>query len=373
MPRRRVVVAGMVVGDPDHGGATSAALQWVHGARQLGHEVLLIDQLPPGRRATPAVCQAARTLAAELELRDHLVVIDDYGVHGMAPGQVAEAVRGCDALLNLCGRLRDRHLLGPAPVSVFVDLDPAFVQIWHELGVDLGIDDHTHVATVGQNVGTPGSQLPTGGRDWLHVMPPVSLQHWPVRVMPAGPPVLTTVANWRSYGTIDWCGHRLGQKAHSMRAFADLPLAAEARLEVALRIHPGDRSDRERLQAGGWHLSDPDLVAADVRSYQRFVTRSSAELGIAKEGYVTTCSGWISERSAAYAATGRPLVLQDTGAAVLRDRGGVLLFSDSSTAVEAIDRVTADLATHAAAARRLAEELFDARRVVADLLEVVGA
>ena len=81
---------------------------------------------------------------------------------------------------------------------------------------------------------------------------------------------------------------------------------------VALNIHPGETADLAALCDNGWKLLGPE-VAATPGDYVEFVRGSKAEFGIAKSGYVASRSGWFSDRSACYLASGRPVVAQDTG------------------------------------------------------------
>src|SRR3954454_22883854 len=45
--RLRIVLSGMVAGDPHQGGATWAVLQYALGLRRLGHDVLLVEPVKP--------------------------------------------------------------------------------------------------------------------------------------------------------------------------------------------------------------------------------------------------------------------------------------------------------------------------------------
>jgi len=91
---------------------------------------------------------------------------------------------------------------------------------------------------------------------------------------------------------------------------------------------------------------------------------------VAKEMYVETRSGWLGERSLAYLASGRPVVAQDTGFAELYPVGeGLIAFDDLEGARAGIEAVEADWERHSRAARELAAEHFDARRVLSRLLE----
>ncbi len=59
-----------------------------------------------------------------------------------------------------------------------------------------------------------------------------------------------------------------------------------------------------------------------------------------KSGYASTCSGWFSERSACYLASGRPVVVQDTGFSQFLPVGaGLHAFNNQDEAVEAIRQI----------------------------------
>src|SRR5207244_6087767 len=194
----------------------------------------------------------------------------------------------------------------------FVDLDPGFNQVWHETGEEIGLAAHNRFVTVGQAIGTESCPVPTCGVDWIPTLPPIVLEQW----APAGRPrrdAFTTVGHWRSYGTVEHGGIRYGQRAHSLRKLISLPRLTGARFQLALGIHPDETADLEALDADGWELLDPVEVAGTPDRYQGFIAESKAELGVAKSGYAASRCGWFSDRSAAYLASGRPVVAQDTG------------------------------------------------------------
>jgi hypothetical protein len=63
---------------------------------------------------------------------------------------MARAVRQCDLLINISGMLTDPRLIASIPRRVYLDLDPAFNQLWHAVeGIDIGLEGHTHFVTVG--------------------------------------------------------------------------------------------------------------------------------------------------------------------------------------------------------------------------------
>jgi len=275
-------------------------------------------------------------------------------------------------LLNLAGLLTAEDLFESIPVRIYVDLDPTFSQLWHATGIDMRFTDHTHFATVGRALATETCTIPTCGIDWIPILPPVVLDLWP----PAGAiehDALTTVGNWRSYGSIEHEGVFYGQKAHSLRDLIDLPQRTNERLLLALAIDPAEQPDLVELRRHNWELLDPACVAGTPSSYAAFIRGSKAEFGLAKSGYVSSRCGWFSDRSACYLTSGRPVVAQDTGFGGFIEAGeGLLPFTTIDDAVAAIDDLRRDYPRHARAARALAEKHFDSDRVLTSLLERVG-
>ena len=362
--RLRILLSGMVAGDPHQGGATWAVLQYLVGLRELGHEVVLVepvDELAGDVVSYFGSLPDARTGAALLKTGS-----DETA--GMPFDELARFAASADLLLNVSGMLADERLLEPIPTRAFLDLDPGFVQVWQATGEDMGFDRHTHFVTVGQAVGEPGCPIPTCGRDWIATLPPVVLDRWPVQARPAEE-VLTTVGHWRSYGSMEHEGIHYGQRAHSLRELIELPRRTDARLEIALGIHPDETDDLAALRGNGWELVDPADAAGTPERYAEFIRSSAAELCIAKQGYVASRSGWFSDRSACYLASGRPVVAQETGFSDYLPTGeGLLAFSSVEEAAAAIDEVMAAWERHAGAARQLAEERFDSRDVLPRLL-----
>ena len=137
---------------------------------------------------------------------------------------------------------------------------------------------------------------------------------------------------------------------------------------------PGMKRPTERLQQTGWQIIEPSEHLSDPWKYRDYLRRSKAEWSVAKEGYVKSRSGWFSCRSACYLALGRPCVLQDTGWSQHYPTGdGLFAFDTIQEAVAAIDEINADYAYHSVEARAIAEEMFDARKVLGRMLAEIGA
>ena len=368
----RIVVSGSICGSLHQGGAVASLFQYVRGLERLGHDVFLVEPVVDPPDATSISYFTSVTTAAGLSGRAAIVGRED-AVAGVAYAQVAEFARSADLLVTVSGSLRDPGLVEEIPVRVYLDLDPAFAQLWSDVeGIDMGFRDHTHFVTVGQALGTAGCSVPTCGYRWITTFQPVVLDDWPraERIMRDA---LTTIANWRGYGSIDHDGVHYGQKVHSLRQFIDLPMRTGERFVLALAIHPDETNDLAALDDNGWELVDPLQVARTPQDYRQFVQGSKGEVGIAKSGYVVSRSGWFSDRSACYLASGRPVIAQDTGFSRFLPTGdGLFAFETGDDVLVAIEALRADYERHARAARELAEEYFDSDKVLTRLLEHVG-
>jgi len=208
--------------------------------------------------------------------------------------------------------------------------------------------------------------MPTGGERWFPTRQPIVMDLWPVEPGDIRSP-FTTVMNWSPLPDQEYEGHIYGQKDREFEKFFSLPSALGESMQIAVNL-PVDV--RERLLGGGWKLADPAEVTRDVPSYQRFLRASRAEFSVAKHGYVVTRCGWFSERSAAYLASGRPVVVQDTGFSEWLKTGcGVIAFKNPNEAIAGIEEINRRYDCNCVAARQIAEEYFDSRKVLSEMLE----
>ena len=331
-----------------------------------------------GRSVPLAESVNLRFLAGVMDrvgLGDRWTLLYDAGreVAGRPHAEAVERARRSLLLLNVMGYLDDEDVLAAAPLRVFLDIDPGFGQMWHALDLARPFEGHDRHVTVGGNVGRPGCAVPTCGLDWIGVLPPVELSEWPVAAEPADRR-FTSIVSWRGpFGPIEYEGRTYGLRVHEFRKYLDLPQRTGATFELALDIDDADEADRTRLVEHGWRLADPLGAAGDPWRYRGYVQGSAAELMIAKNLYVDTRSGWFSDRTACYLASGRPALVQDTGLGDLLPLGeGLLAFSSPEEAAEGVARIQAEPARHARAARALAEEHLAAERVLPALLARLG-
>jgi hypothetical protein len=377
--RLTILLSGMIAADPEQGGATWAVLQYLLGFRQLGHRVVFVEgvqesSLSPKGVPLDCTCNAGyfRQVMADFGFASDsaLMIAGTRQTVGLSYKELRRVARSADVLINISGMLADDELTSDIPCRVYLDLDPAFNQLWHVLhGCDMRFRGHTHFVTIGLAIGRSDCTVPTCGLPWIATPQPVVLSCWPVAEQ-INHDALTTVGHWRSYGSIEHEGVLYGQKAHSLRRFFILPTLTGERFMLALAIHPDERQDLRALAANGWDLLDPAQIARTPADYQRFIQGSKAEFGIAKSGYVASRCGWFSDRSLCYLASGRPVLAQDTGFSNFVPVGeGLFAFRSTEDILAAIEEVQMNYARHARAARAIAEEFFDSDKVLSRLLD----
>jgi hypothetical protein len=389
--RPTVVVAGALAQRPGIGGHAWVFRNWLAGFAAAGADVLFVDRLEPAMLADPEAPPETtvqwRWLAGVMAgagMDGRYALLFDRGRRclGLDPADLERRARGA-VLFNVMGYLDDEDLLAAAGRRVFVDIDPGFPQLWRELGLHDAFAGHDAFVTVGQTVGRAGCTVPTGEIEWIPTLPPVDLAAWPVAAGRAARHTgrLTSVCTWRGpFGPVVYDGVTYGLRVHEFRRFAGLPAAVPgARFELALDIDDDDEADRALLAGGGWLLTDPRRVAGNPRAYQAYVSGSAAEFLVAKQLYVRTGGGWVSDRSACYLASGRPVIAQDTGLAsghplaeLIGGGEGFVTFSTPESATAAVAEVLGNPARHAKAARELAVDCFDAAKVADSLLCRLG-
>jgi hypothetical protein len=370
--RLKILFSGMVAGDPGQGGASWAVLQYVLGLAELGHDVLLVEPVRSESKLWDGDVESYFRALPHLEGRAAVLLEGSEQTIGLPFGAVAKFAAEAELLINVSGMLRDARLVEAIPTRAFLDLDPGFNQAWHLTGEDMGFDRHTHFLTVGQGVGSAWSFVPDCDREWTKTLPPVHLASWPVA--PAAVSYgFTTIGNWRSYGSVELHGIRYGQRAHSFRRLLDLPARTKACFQPALAIHADEGEDLRALDQGGWELVDPARVAGTPFAYREFIGASQAELCVAKSGYVDSRSGWFSDRSACYLASGRPVLAQATGFETVLPCGeGLIAYDSAQDAAEGAECLLSSWQAHCSAARELAAAHFDSGKVLTEMLAALS-
>jgi hypothetical protein len=377
-----IAIAGSVAQKPHQGGHTWVFLQYLLGFRRLGWDVLFLDRLEPemctdehGRLCPVQESVNLRYLSEVMrsfDLQDSFALFHDRGeqVFGLSRDRVRERVRASAFLLNVMGFFDDEEVLAAAPKRVFLDIDPGFGQMWCKLGLYDPFPGHEAFVTIGERIGQPDCTVPVCDIDWISTHQPVVLEYWqPAPPVPTG--AFTSVGAWRGpLGPLEYEGKTYGLRAHEFRKFFALPRRSDEDFEIALDIHQAETADLEQLERNGWMLLDPRTIARDPWVYRDFIRGSKAEFLVAKNMYVESRSGWFSDRSICYLASGRPVLAQDTGLADLYPLGeGLLAYRTLEEAGAGVEAISAEYERHCRAARAIAEEYFDSDRVLQRLLE----
>lgn len=382
---RIVLVSGAIANKPFNGGASWTRLNWLLGFRKLGFDAYFLEQIDPAacvdEAGQPSSFEESvnlkyfRKIATQFGIdgKAALVCGDSPLVEGLKYGHLLEIAEAADLLVNISGHLSVEALKDRVPIKAYIDLDPGFTQLWHASGTSSKLAGHDYFFTVGENIGTPGCSIPTDGIQWRSTRQPIVLEQWPV-CREGGSCRFTTVASWRGpFGPVEHDGRTLGSKVRQFRKYVALPSLLDEEFELALDIHPRDGKDRDLLRRNAWKLVDPRAIVPDPLSFRRYIQESGAEFSVAQEIYVETGSGWFSDRSVRYLASGKPVLVEDTGFSRNYPVGdGLLPFRSPEQAIAGVRRITSDYASHTIAARQIAETYFDSGRVIGRLLDQMG-
>lgn len=380
---KRIMIAGCIAGaGPGYGGNTWAFLQYILGLRRLGFDIYYVEQIADekcvdekGRRVSfndSVNASQFRGLLDRFALVDHAALFDGAGSNsvGLAREEIDKLAPDINLLINLSGILRLDFILSKVRKRMYLDMDPGYTQMWHDLGFNIHLAGHDVYVTTGLNLGRTDCPLPTCGIRWDTTLPPVVLSEW-VSEQPSGS-AYTTVADWRGFKPLQWRGVWYGQKADEFLHLVDLPRRVQVPLEICLLINSNETA-RFDLEQHDWRLVSPRDHASTPDAYRKYILGSRGEFTVVKGGYTAGRTGWFSDRSGCYLAAGRPVIIQDTGIGKYLPTGsGLLTFTDIDSAVEAINNVEKDYGRHAAAAASFAREYLDSDRVLSRLVSLAG-
>jgi hypothetical protein len=379
----RIVVGGYMVRYP-LGGMLSMSLQWLLGLRALGHDVHAVE-----KSAWPGSCfdpvrgvmsddfeygfRVVNDLLTRFGLERRLCYVDaEDRYHGLSRAEIEDVIRTADVFIDHGSHGAWHDEASHAGVHVLVDGEPGWRQMAMEKRLSEGEDlpEYDVYFTMGLNLGSAECPVPLAGREWLPVLPVVASDEFGSHAPPSAQAAVTTVMNWQAHDEIAYEGRRYGQKDLEFPKFIDLPRHVRAPLELAV----AGAAPRADLEAAGWSLRDAHAVTIAFDGYWDYIRASLAEFSVCKNVFVDTNSGWFSDRSAAYLSSGRPVVLQDTGFGTHLPTGeGLFAVRDVDEAAAAIEAIRSDYSRHSRAAREIAREHLDARKVLDGLLDRAGA
>jgi hypothetical protein len=371
-----IILAG-TIGRSGLGGQAWACLQYLLGWRALGHEVFYLEDC--GRSSwvyiwekedwTHELDYPAAYVGACLEpfgLGERWIYRDNYRSVGMPLEKFLEVCAQADLLVMRAVPFWNwrKEYEGPRR-RAFIDVDPGFTQITlanGDQGWVEGVARAERRFTYGQRLGAPDCPAPLTGGPWLKTVPPVFLPEWPVANTEAAH--FTSVMRWQGFKEVMHEGVSYGQRDKEFEDYLDMPRLTAQKFRMAqMGIKP------EVLASHGWEVALGEVISRTPESYREFIQQSRAEFSIPKNGYVKMRGGWFSDRSVCYLASGRPVLIKDTGLADWLPVGnGLLTFNTPAEAVQKIDCINSDYEHHRRAARRVAETHFASEKVLANFV-----
>jgi len=373
-----------VVSFPDGAGHFWVYMQYVQGLRRLGCDVYWLEQVQRGKhRDSGALATFRERMECFGMAQRALLYTRGDGARDAADDAPIEWLDGCepaardvfrraDLLLNFHYGI-DPRILGEARRSALVDIDPGLTQIWMSSG-QIRVPAHDVYFTIGETVGTAAAPFPDCGLAWRHIRPPVCLELWPYVHDPTCES-FTTVAGW-------WSGKWVklrdngkevcidNNKRVAFLGFAELPALTAQPLELALHLAEGDGADRRLLEQRHWRVRHAREIASTPQQYQSYIQGSRGEWSCAKPFFVKLQNAWVSDRTVCYLASGKPAVVQHTGPSAYLPHGeGMFRFKTVDEAAASLDAINTAYEHHCRAAREIAVQYFDAKRVLAGLLQ----
>jgi hypothetical protein len=378
----RIVVGSWMIRYP-MGGNLSWTLQWLVGFRRLGHDVYLVEKAgfpsscwDPSRGIMSDDCSygvaTVNELLTHFGLQERWCFVDATdSYHGLTQKEVAEVFRTADLFVDIGTHGAWLEEAATSGLRVLVDGEPGYTQMKIEnrriAGEESPVYDYYY--TNGANIGTNRSSAPSAGRPWRPIFNPVVVDLFE-NGSPAPDSAFTTVMNWRSHAAIEFHGNVFGQKDVEFARFVELPARTTVPMEVAVA---GNKVPRDRLRECGWRVRDAHQVTASHGAYKDYIRSSRGEFSVCKNVFVATNSGWFSDRSAAYLASGRPVLLEDTGFSDHLPCGrGLFAVRSVSEAAGALAEVDGNYDRHSKWAREVAREHLDARVILRNFLQEVG-
>jgi len=388
---RRIVLLGAMTQMPV-AGVVWQVRHYLEGLRRLGHDVVYIEDTgswpydPELDTVSDDAAPAARWLTRVMDSAGFpgrwafVSAAHEDTTWGMTRERMLQVLDRADAIINLSGHT----ILGPAhrevPVRIYLETDPVTPQLEIAMGHQFTIDllaAHTHHFSFGERLGLTGCRVPVERFHYRPTRQPVVLDWWPTPPWFPRPPAeglrFTTIANWeQTYKDVVFAGETYTwSKSAEFLKLLEVPRRAEVEIELALALD--DAGTIALLERQGFRVRPARPLSRDPVAYRDYITGSGAEFTAAKDQNVRLRSGWFSDRTAAYLATGRPAVAQDTGFDLALPTGeGLLPFRTADEAVECLQRVAGDPERHSRAAYEIAQEHFRAETVLQRLLCEAG-
>ena len=294
--------------------------------------------------------------------------LDSLHCVGISKRELLERLSGPNVLLNLAYSIHPPLLL-KFERRIFCDLDPSEIFYWMTK-MEVGQSSHHEFWTIGLNVHGDDCLLPKSRLVWKTFYPLVDTKLFRPQSRPR-PPKFTTVGQWYWGGAVEVAGEFPDlSKRFAFERYLGLPTRVpQARFELAMNIAAED-PERQRLRRLGWQIADPHRVARTPGTYRRYLASALAEFTAIKGVDVAWRTGWVSDRAAAFLASGRPVITEDTGAhRYLPADNGFCCIRTVAEAEAAVREVLQDWSRLSKQARQCAVEVFDSVRSLRRILD----
>jgi hypothetical protein len=381
----KIIVFGIMFFYP-LAGVTFQFLHYLLGLRRLGYDVYYVED-SQRRVYDPTVgdltedarrnVEVIGTILNRFGFRDRWAYRSHYEARecfGLGAAQLAQLYREADAFLNVTGaqEIREEHMA--CPRRIYVESDPFASQVRISQGdqdrIDLIAAHDTHFS-FGENLGASDCDTPIERFRWMPTRQPVAMDLWEGNGS-ADDAAFTTVTTWSNANNdVEYRGQRYyWTKDREFERLIDLPQRRATPFELAVKAGP---TVCARLREYGWRVADAAAVSQTVDGYRAYVMGSRGEFTVARDQYVRPRTGWFSDRSACYLASGRPVITQDTGFGKYLPTGeGLFAFKDMDDVLAAVDAIESDYEGQCRAARQIAMEYFEAEKVLGSLMQRAG-
>jgi hypothetical protein len=389
------------------GGNFSVPLQWMLGLRRLKQDAIWLEHMPSEgnprddelnidnfQRQLRAHGLGGRYCLLYHRNPESTHELDALRCIGMSKRELLDRLAGPNTILNLSYSIHPPLLL-KFERRLFCDLDPSEIMFWMTK-MELGQSTHHEFWTIGLNVNAADCRLPKavaaplsrgdtrdndssrrsrhGGTvatqlKWKTFFPLVDTKLYKPRPRPRSPK-FSTIGQWYWNGAVEVDGDYPDlSKQHAFEKYMDLPKRVpKAKFELAMHMNPDD-PERERVQERGWQLADPHALVRTPGKYRQYLASALGEFTAIKGVDVSWRTGWLSDRAAAFLATGRPVITEDSGAGKFLPReSGFHFVTDLEQSVAAVKEVLANWPVRSRQARVCAVELFDSAKNLKKIL-----
>ncbi len=367
------IVIGGGFGGYISGGQSWAILNYIIGFKKLGHDVFFYEELLD-----------IKNTAGHINFQEYIREIDcmlkkfklgkiyciDYrgDVVGISKEKFHTILKRAKLFININGIIQSESIKAKVKKSIFLDIDPGLTQFWCEQYPEYmsRVKNHDLHFTIGKNIGNKDCHVPACGIHWLKTSHFAVLDIWKPKKNKND--AFTTITHWDSGDGVFYKKKYFGYKSVEFMKYINLPKKVKNQA-FEFSTYGMDDATSTNFKEKGWFISDSRKYSKNIFTYKKYIEDSYASFSVAKNAYVESKCGWIAEREIAYLASGKPVVLQDTGFSRSFSTGkGLFTFKNMSGAVDAIKEINSNYAYHCKAARKIAEKYFDSDVVLKKLI-----